>query len=147
MIGGRIESAELRDGKVVVQIKSRGESSIRAERFDRVLICAGPETDITRWNSSLVRRLLVDGWLTPDPLRLGAMTDEHGSAIGRESQAVEWLSIVGPLRKATLWESTAVPELRNHARDVAQNILRRVVAAPDSTPVPVPEEPANLKET
>jgi uncharacterized NAD(P)/FAD-binding protein YdhS len=31
--------------------------------------------------------------------------------------------LVGPLLKARFWEATAVPELRGHARSIAQRLL------------------------
>ena len=39
---------------------------------------------------------------------------------GQPPKAVRY---VGPLLKAQLWEATAVPELRVHARNVAERVV------------------------
>ena len=38
------------------------------------------------------------------------------------------LYAVGPPRKGTLWESTAIPEIRTQAAEVARLVLGRVAA-------------------
>lgn len=43
--------------------------------------------------------------------------------LGLESQ-LEWLHTIGPLKRGQLWESTAVPELRVQARDLASVLLK-----------------------
>ena len=102
-------------GRIAASILMRGAAAAATERFDRVLVCAGPETDVTRWRSPLMEHLLAYGLVAPDALRLGLRTTPDGLAIGTDGKASEWLRVVGPLRKAELWESTAVPELRVQA--------------------------------
>jgi uncharacterized NAD(P)/FAD-binding protein YdhS len=68
---------------------------------------------------------LVDaGYLAADPLGLGVCTTPDGRALAR-GQIVEDLVIIGTLRKSDLWESTAVPELRQQAALAADVIMRR----------------------
>jgi hypothetical protein len=49
----------------------------------------------------------------PDPQGLGAAV----------AAGVPPLHLVGPMLKAGHWEATAVPELREHARDAARAVL------------------------
>ncbi len=133
-LAGRVLRAEIRNGSVLATIRARGSSQPTFERFDRVLVCAGPETDVTRWNASLIRSLLSDGLIVPDPLRLGVRTSSDGTAVASNGAGVPWLSVVGPLRKATLWESTAVPELRTQAADAARRALERLGLVPCVSP-------------
>jgi uncharacterized NAD(P)/FAD-binding protein YdhS len=44
-------------------------------------------------------------------------------------RAVQNLWYVGPLLKGTLWEATAVPELRVHARQLAVTLLAQMKPA------------------
>jgi uncharacterized NAD(P)/FAD-binding protein YdhS len=52
-------------------------------------------------------------------LGLGLRTDSEGRALDANGEVHSNLFIAGTLRKSTLWESTAVPELRQQAEIVA----------------------------
>ncbi|MFU8829002.1 MAG: FAD/NAD(P)-binding protein [Phycisphaerales bacterium] len=123
---GRARSFWMDGDDVVVDFASIGEGGSRVERVDRVLVCAGPESDVTHWPNPLMKSLLSQGLVSPDPLRLGVRTDGPGRVLDRDGNGVEWLSLVGPLRKADLWENTAVPELRVGAAEAAKRVLERV---------------------
>ena len=81
--------------------------------------CTGPDTDLARVHDPLVQALRRDGLIRPDPLGLGLDTDEDGRLLDAEGRPSERLFLVGPLRKGQLWENTAVPELREEARRMA----------------------------
>lgn len=123
---GRARSFRIDGSDVLVDFASLGGGGSTVERVDRVLVCAGPESDVTRWPNPLMKSLVEQGLVLPDPLRLGVRTDGPGRVLDRDGSAVDWLSLVGPLRKADLWENTAVPELRVGAAEVAADVLERV---------------------
>jgi uncharacterized NAD(P)/FAD-binding protein YdhS len=50
-----------------------------------------------------------------------------GRAIDVNNQVVRTLLVAGTLRKSTLWESTAVPELRQQAQAIAQTALSHLL--------------------
>ncbi len=52
------------------------------------------------------------------PLLQGA-----GAALGADGRRIDWLRVIGPLRKGQLWESTAVPERRSQAPCLARALL------------------------
>ncbi|WP_148611967.1 FAD/NAD(P)-binding protein [Nocardioides rubriscoriae] len=87
--------------------------------------CTGPATDVTRSDDPLLLALRERGLLTPDPLLLGIDTLDGGELVGEHGEAVPGLYAVGPSRKGTLWESTAIPEIRAQAAAVADRILAR----------------------
>jgi uncharacterized NAD(P)/FAD-binding protein YdhS len=127
----RIEAAALtrldpdRDG---VRAELRRGGRREWARFDRVVNCAGAEDDVRRFPEPLPS-LLVTGRLRPDPLRLGLDVDSGGTALAGDSRATTVggspIHVIGPLRKGALWESTAIPEIRRQATDLADLILRR----------------------
>ena len=80
----------------------------------------GPTPSNTAAANPAIGSLLVDGWLQPDELGLGVVTDAHGRPINAEGAAVADLFVVGTLRKPALWESTAVPELRMQAAEAGR---------------------------
>ena len=76
---------------------------------DIVVNCSGPECDFRKVESRLIRNLLERGKIEPDSLRMGiASTDFH---------------TIGPLRKGELWETTAVPDLRVQAQQLALELI------------------------
>jgi uncharacterized NAD(P)/FAD-binding protein YdhS len=102
-------------------IRPRGGGPAYALEVARVINCAGPEGDARRLSDPLVAGLLAQGLARPE--LSGLATDAHGALIGAAGEASRWLYTLGPLRKGQLWESTAVPELRTQARDLATILL------------------------
>jgi uncharacterized NAD(P)/FAD-binding protein YdhS len=51
------------------------------------------------------------------------LTDASGRAIAANGCILPDLLVAGTLRKSTLWESTAIPELRQQAQTVARTAL------------------------
>ena len=83
--------------------------------------CTGPERDVMRLQSPLVRSLIAQGLIERDSLGLGICTDGSGRLIGRDGYVPRGYT-VGPWRIAEQWESTAVPELREQAMSTASAI-------------------------
>jgi uncharacterized NAD(P)/FAD-binding protein YdhS len=67
----------------------------------------------------LLRSLLDAGQVRPDPLGIGVDVDE-------ESRAGERLWALGPLTKGRYWEIIAVPDIREQAAAVADDIEREL---------------------
>jgi uncharacterized NAD(P)/FAD-binding protein YdhS len=86
---------------------------------DAVVNCTGPLLDLAVTTDPLLARLRDRGLIAPDALGLGLATSADGRVLGADGQAVDGLFTVGPSRKGTLWESTAIPEIRAQAAQVA----------------------------
>ena len=86
---------------------------------DHVISCAGPLLDYARMAAPLVQSLRMAGHLTPDPLHLGLLTDAHGALLAADGTVAPGLFTLGPSRRPTYFESTAVPELRQQAAALA----------------------------
>lgn len=97
-------------------------------RADGIVNCTGPMTDVSRTRDPLLRSLVDRGVLTPDPLRLGVSCTAAGEVLDEAGREVPGLFVVGPPRKGTLWESTAVPEIRTQAAALATLLPSRVRA-------------------
>ena len=96
-----------------------GRASSRELDVAAVVNCTGPECDVRKLSDPLVAMLLRAGTIAPDPLGLGIRTHVDGRALARDGHAVDWLFTIGPIRKPTLWESTAIPEIREQAAALA----------------------------
>jgi len=124
LIAGRIVAIDLEGESVSVHIKLRGTNQIVERRFDQVINCTGPCTDIGKITDPFISYLLNESVICADDLHLGIKVASNYAVIDRSGESLEWLSYVGPMLKARLWEATAVPELRQHARALASKIAK-----------------------
>jgi uncharacterized NAD(P)/FAD-binding protein YdhS len=90
-----------------------------------VVCCAGPLLDYARIATPLVVSLREAGQLTPDPLRLGMLTDAEGALLEADGGVSATLFTLGPSRRPAYFESTAVPELREQAAALATTLAKR----------------------
>jgi len=116
----------LRDGRLTLEDGGLTDAHLEA---DAVVNCTGPLTDLDRTTDPLLQALRSRGLVAPDPLRLGLDSTLDGEVVGSDGRVVPGLYAVGPPRKGTLWESTAIPEIRTQAAEVARLVLGRVSAA------------------
>jgi uncharacterized NAD(P)/FAD-binding protein YdhS len=114
VLRGRVVDMRVRDGAIDVTCAPH-----RTLRVARVFNCTGPACDYARIDLPLVVQLRRAGWLTPDPLRLGIETDDDGRLVDQQGKSVAGLFTLGPLRRPALWESTAIPEIRDQAAMLA----------------------------
>jgi uncharacterized NAD(P)/FAD-binding protein YdhS len=97
---------------------------------DAIVNCTGPLLDLAVTTDPLLAVLRDRGLVAPDPLALGLATTPDGRVVGTDGAVVDGLFTVGPSRKGTLWESTAIPEIRAQAAQVAAAVARRTETVP-----------------
>jgi uncharacterized NAD(P)/FAD-binding protein YdhS len=123
VVAGRITSTSAADAGIDVEIRRRGKATGSIERFDYVFNCTGPLHSITRTKDPLLRTLLDHGEARSDHLGIGLEVDEHSRVAGGEH-----LWALGPLTKGRYWEIIAVPDIREQAAVVAEDISRELDA-------------------
>lgn len=126
---GRLTAVRPGAGGVEVDVRPRGEDRILTLRAGALVNCTGPDTDLSRCADPLICNLRDGGLIQPDSLGLGLLATETGIAIGSRGP-VHWLTIAGPLRRAQLWENTAVPELRIEAAAAARRLAMELATLP-----------------
>jgi uncharacterized NAD(P)/FAD-binding protein YdhS len=87
-----------------------------------IVNCTGPMTDVSRSDNPLLQALQRRGLATPDPLALGLACTPAGELLDLAGAIVPGLYAVGPPCKGTLYESTAVPEIRAQAAGLAARL-------------------------
>ncbi len=139
---GRVaEYAEGVDG-VDVTYRERQTGELTRLRVDLVINCTGPEADCARVDNLLLANLMRQKMIRPDPLRLGLDVSQDAALIDADGVASDFLYAVGPIRKGSLWETIAVPELRVQVSELANTLLTvRQMAHPS---IPIPGANANL---
>jgi uncharacterized NAD(P)/FAD-binding protein YdhS len=118
-MAGRIVSASDRAGRVDVDILRRGASEPKRLSFAYAFNCTGPLHLIERTRDPLLRSLLDRQQARPDHLGIGLDVDDH-------ARAGERLWALGPLTKGRSWEIIAVPDIRDQAAAVADDIEREL---------------------
>jgi len=117
-----------------VTIRERNTGERFLLHVDRMINCTGSETDCRRIESPLLASLFSHGLARPDALLLGLDSDEKGRLIGADGRLSEGLYAIGPVRKGCLWETTAVPEIRVQAAELATLLVRGFAAASFAQP-------------
>lgn len=118
----RLESAELKSGRVQARLRARGAKAPTAHVCDVLIRATGLDTDVANTPEPLVRQLHDDGWLSADPLGLGFKCDGGFGLVNRLNRRAEGLYALGPLLRGEYWEMTAVPELRASAKALATEL-------------------------
>ena len=119
IVAGKIALASETPAGVEVEYRRRGSTGSRTETFAYVFNCTGPLHSVTRSKDPLLRSLLDAGQVRPD--RLGIGVDVDGTC-----RAGEHLWAMGPLTKGRYWEIIAVPDIREQAAAVAEDIAREL---------------------
>ena len=88
-----------------------------------VVNCAGPECNYHKLKDPLVVQLFSRGIIVPDPLFLGLDVGLGCTILNLQGERVSHLYTLGSPQKGILFETTAVPELRVQAAELAVRIL------------------------
>ena len=123
--GGRIIEYREHGDSVEVSYRKRSTGESKTLRTDYVINCTGPENDCRKMKSPLLSDLLNRKLVRPDPLFLGLDTADNGALLDADGVPSDFLYTVGPLRKGTLWETTAVPEIGGQLSKLASHLLSR----------------------
>jgi len=116
IVAGRIGAIKEVDDGLEVEIRRRGGSA-ETRRFAFAINCTGPLGAIERTADPMLKGLLDDGLARADPLGIGLDVDPRSRAVGAER-----LWALGPLTKGRYWEIVAVPDIREQAAAVAEDI-------------------------
>lgn len=123
LLAGRIVGYRESASGVTVEYRPRGMQQTRQMEVARVINCTGPATRLADSDSPLLRQLLDAGIICSDPLQLGMATDATFATMDRYGKHHPNLYYIGPGLRARYWEATAVPELRQFARQLATILL------------------------
>ena len=119
---GRILDMDPVGRRVKVTWRARGTDAAATLLVDRVVNCTGPHYDIRHTRERLLRSLLSQGMVAPDPIGVGIMTDQFGALVDASGRVARNLYYIGPMLRPRYWEITAVQELRTHAEQLATRL-------------------------
>jgi uncharacterized NAD(P)/FAD-binding protein YdhS len=107
-----------------VAFRDRKNGTFHRLRVDRVINCTGSEADCRRVDDPLLTSLFLQGEVRPDPLFLGLDVGADGSVLNFNGVPSDSLFAIGPVKKGGLWETTAVPEIRKQAAELADHLVQ-----------------------
>lgn len=123
LVAGTIVGYRETPAGIAVSYLPRGTGDVQTLEVGKVINCTGPTTDLATVSDPLISQLRESGAIRPDELGLGLDTNTHGALVGADGTVSGQLFLLGPLRKGALWESTAVPELRVQAEELATRLV------------------------
>ena len=119
IVAGRIISARNTGDGLDVEFRRRAAAESQRATFAYAFNCTGPLHSIERSKDPLLRSLLDAGQVKPDHLGIGL-------EVSGTCRAGEHLWAMGPLTKGRYWEIIAVPDIREQAAAVADDIGREI---------------------
>ena len=120
---GRIQDFRRSGPAVDVSILPRGRSAAETIRVARVINATGPEGDFGKIESPLVQSLMREGWVRPGPHGFGLDATPEGLLLDAKGVPSPFLATLGPPLRGVLWETLAVPEIREQAAAMAARFL------------------------
>lgn len=119
----RIQSSRLENDSIEI-FTLEPHAKIGNYRFDRLINCTGPDTQLKEVKSDLYTNLMKKGYITHSENGIGFVTGNLGKIKKKDGQFLENLYCLGPLRKNELWESTALREIRDQLIELSSIICK-----------------------
>lgn len=119
---GRVDAVSL-DGNHV-RLTADGPRGSRLHlQVQCVVNATGVETRGQGMRNPLLQQMLGSGIARSGPHGIGVDTDVDGQLLAADGTPYPRIQVVGSLRIGRLWETLAIPELRQQARAAAQQML------------------------
>lgn len=122
IIAGRASHIETKPSGYRVHYRPRGEWRLVDFEVDRVYDCTGIVRDVRESTNPLIRNLVEQGQIRPDPLRLGIDVDRHCTVRQADGGLCDNLFAIGPLTRGAFFEIEAIPDIRAQCKGLAQRL-------------------------
>jgi uncharacterized NAD(P)/FAD-binding protein YdhS len=126
VIGGRITEIKKENNEFLISVSPRKTTGLKTIKASVVINCTGPQTNLAEMDEPLIKNLISGKLIIPDEHKLGLKALPDGKVLDDSGKPHKGLYAVGSLLKGVLWESTAVPELRVSAENVAGQIIGNI---------------------
>lgn len=119
---GRLQNVQLDGERLRLNVTPRGVGQATTISADLVIQTVGLNTDVRRTPHALIRQLTTNGHVIADALGMGCEAEPDGR-LRHGNGAWPHFFAIGSMLRGTLWETTAIPEIRQQARSLAERIL------------------------
>jgi uncharacterized NAD(P)/FAD-binding protein YdhS len=124
ILRGRLRNCEESGDGLKVEIAVKGGKRVVAA--GALINCTGPQESYFPTGSALCHNLVSHGLIVPDEMNMGIKVDANFSVVNADGKSSEILFAMGSLLKGTLWETTAVPELRSQTFRLAEAVAGKL---------------------
>ncbi|MBC7460496.1 MAG: FAD/NAD(P)-binding protein [Thermoleophilia bacterium] len=114
---GRVAAVRLVNEGYEVELRGAPGGRVVVQR---IIDCGGFGRTDRQSEASLLHTLAARGRIEPDVHALGIRSDAEGRVLASSGDTQLRLAVIGALRRGDLWESTAIPELRSQAEQLAR---------------------------
>ncbi|MFE9084579.1 FAD/NAD(P)-binding protein [Brevundimonas sp. NPDC003935] len=114
---GRVRAAEVSGDAVTLTVNAPG-GAVQTLTAQWLIDCTGPGHSAA--TTPLTAALIAEGRARLDPLKLGLDLDETGRILHADGTVDPDLYVLGPPARAALWETIAVPDLRQRIEQLSQ---------------------------
>lgn len=121
-LAGHLDGVGFEHGQLAVRWHPRGGGEPHMLQADWAVQATGMDFDAACTDHRLLHQLVLNRHVLPDPFGLGCQATPQGRLL-HAGGAWTRLFAIGGLLRGTLGESTAMPELRQQARAVADQLL------------------------
>lgn len=125
VIAGRLLSSE---GQRVT-IRKRHQAATTEIKVQHIINCMGSSNEIQPAQQPLLHELIERGDLQSDPLRLGLSATNQFALRSEDDSLFPSCYTLGPPLRGEIWESVAVPEIREQCHQLALHLLEQKIAA------------------
>jgi uncharacterized NAD(P)/FAD-binding protein YdhS len=122
-VAGNVTRVYQQKNEVRVDVIDRGRGTVETHAADYLVPCLGNHE--SSQSKRLLRQMQLTGLIVPDDTALGLRALPDGRVLASTGQAHAKLFAIGPLLRGVLWECTAIPEIRDHAADLADRLFRK----------------------
>lgn len=121
---GRVIVQDRSGPRIDVTVRTRGGALVH-DSVDAIVRCIGPALSLRESATPLTESLLRAGLAVADSTRVGLTTDPAGALVQADGTSSRFLYGIGAVRRASSWETTAMPDISAHARAIARPCLLR----------------------
>jgi uncharacterized NAD(P)/FAD-binding protein YdhS len=123
LYAGKLLNVEENQNELSIKFFDKSTNKEMIVNAQRIINCIGPEGDYDKVESQLLGNMLSHGLISKDPLSLGFNATGDGRIIDKSGNVQDNLLTIGSGLRGILWESTAIPEIRVQANEMAIKVL------------------------
>jgi uncharacterized NAD(P)/FAD-binding protein YdhS len=121
VVAGRVRHIE-GSGPLSMTYRRRDDGTTRQATVDLAIQATGLQTAVQRTSHRLLRQMFESRLVRADRQGLGIDADTAGRVMRADGTAETGMRVIGTLLRGTLWECTALPEIRAMAAKFAHEL-------------------------
>nr|WP_310616169.1 FAD-dependent oxidoreductase [Pantoea cypripedii] len=122
VLAARLIRIDASDKQLTIQLHTR-HGVTENHQLDHLIVTTGPGHEALTASQPLLKSLSQQGMIRADALGFGIDVDRHSRTLTQSGQPNPRLFVVGPAARARFGELMGLPQVADHAAEVARQIL------------------------